>query len=335
MSTRSVPSALAALTGLATLLTGQSSPPESQAEAAIAGGKVGVHHYPVALRPASLESIQRRGTVWSMGDREAARLTTTVALLSGKTLIPPGSYRMSTWFKRRGQWRLLIFSRGKNYRSGTPYFEVPLRIRELEQPSPTVRLAAEARGETLRLELFGGTSRLRAEVRALPVSRHDGTIAGRPAVYEFYGWPAVAEVHQRLRNLEPVQFGRIRDSARFGILYELTCRNDGKAVFVDAKSSTLRDNRTLLRETIKRRQDAADDRTLAKRQADLERAIAIQVKLQPNVIVAASVLIEPTKAPTLAVQFTEAKSRDFELLFGMRRVTFSITDAQFKRLSWK
>ncbi len=39
---------------------------------------------------------------------------------------------------------------------------------------------------------------------------------------EFYAWPAVPAVQNRLRNLEPVPFGRLREKSPFGMVYDLS-----------------------------------------------------------------------------------------------------------------
>jgi len=333
---------------------GSKIPTPTGAEIQCAGGNVAVRYFPLQLGRRTLESSQERGTVWSMSDREAAVLETSVALVAdGHKLIPPGRYRMSTWFEKRGVWHLLVFSKGKNYRSGTPYTDVALRLDGLDRPVETLKIDLKMQGSTLDLSLWAGGSRLRATFVPLAVQRQKTLVVGHPATYEFYGWPAAPEIQARIRAFEPIQFGRLRHDMPFGVVYEVSCRSDGKGVFIDAKTRTLRDNRDLLAETTRQLSKAGENAKLARRIDLLRKAITVQEALQTNVMIAGDTVTKQPRIPNLRVQAIEvppkaetpigAKNpgkavvpiRGFVLGYGLRRVHFSVSDDSFKRLRWR
>lgn len=339
----------------------------------IAGGTVTASYTPMRLGTRSLESTQDRGTVWSMSQHEAAVFETSVALLSGKALIPPGRYRMSTWYQKRGVWHLLIFRKGKNYRSGTEYIDVPIRIDALDQPIETLEIVVRDVGGIVELALRGGRSHLRTLLVPLRVDRQKTKVLGHPATYEFYSWPATPELQTRIRAFEPIQFGRMRHDMPFGVVYDLSCRSDGKGVFINATSNTLRENRELLVATVRQLQASGEKPDLVRREGLLRQAIGVQEAMLTNVMIAADTItmrpriprliakpygkIAPSKARPEADPLSDPKLdpkaktdpkakgqavkkftgpiRGFVLGFGFRRVEFPIHDENYKRLSWK
>jgi len=302
----------------------------------------------------SLESIQARGTVWSIGARQAATLDTTVALVAGgQTLIPPGQYRMSSWYKKRGEWSLLIFTQGKNYASGTPYIEVPLRHQQTAEATLMLRMKLSASPGAVELSVLAGRSQLALVLMPLAVQRNPAVVLGHPATYEFYSWPATPDIQARIRAFHPIVFGRLRHSMPFGAVYDLTCRSDGKGVFIDAKSHSLRDNQRLLDEAQRRQPGPGEASEHAARLKHLSAAVTLQKTMQPNVMIAADTLTQRARMPHLRVTplRNQAPSdspppagdaprdppgiRGFTLDYGQRRVTFHITDPSFLKLRWR
>ena len=105
----------------------------------------------------------------------------------------------------------MVFQGPKNFKSGTPYKSVNLQIRDLEKPeSEMLKIEVVESRRVIRLNLYGGTTRLRVTLEPLQVVEHEGTLAGQPATFEFYEYQADFRVQGRLRNLELVHFGRVR-----------------------------------------------------------------------------------------------------------------------------
>ena len=275
----------------------------------IAGGKVAVHYYPVALPANSLEEEQGFGTVWSMSDREAAVLETEVALMAGRVLIPPGKHRLSTWFKKRGVWELLVFQGSKNYKSGTPYKSLKLQLRHLKKPaSELLKIeVVESRG-VVRLQLFAGTTRLRVTLEPLEV----------------------------LRNLELIQFGRVRTAGEFGALYDISCKTDGNGIFVICASKSLRQHRELLAVKHKALLANPADAKLKSKVVALQEAVRVQSRMQTNVMVPGEVKKVEKRAKHLRVKpVLDSNGTSFELSFGIRKAKFTLNESQFKKLQWK
>jgi hypothetical protein len=303
----------------------------------IAGGKVAVHYYPVALPANSLEEEQGFGTVWSMSDREAAVLETEVALMAGRVLIPPGKHRLSTWFKKRGVWELLVFQGSKNYKSGTPYKSLKLQLRHLKKPaSELLKIeVVESRG-VVRLQLFAGTTRLRVTLEPLEVLRHKGTLAGQEADYEFYKYHADYRIQGRLRNLELIQFGRVRTAGEFGALYDISCKTDGNGIFVICASKSLRQHRELLAVKHKALLANPADAKLKSKVVALQEAVRVQSRMQTNVMVPGEVKKVEKRAKHLRVKpVLDSNGTSFELSFGIRKAKFTLNESQFKKLQWK
>ncbi|MCA8956817.1 MAG: hypothetical protein KDC87_12140 [Planctomycetes bacterium] len=308
----------------------------------VAGGRVAIHYRPVAVRSSSLERLQAPGHVWSLGVDQAAELSTDVALYGGKVLIPPGRHRLSTWFRKRGDWRLLVFdaARSATYRAGTPYRDFALRHRESENTSELLRfeITADTQGQPhrVRLKIIAGKSVLQLRLIALPVDRFPGQIEGVPATYEFYRWPAQGFVQGPLRSYEVLPVGRLHTSGEFGTVYDLTCQHDGKGIMMLFRSSSLRNHEELLVKASTELRKRPSDEALRNRIGALQKALEVQRQLQTDVLVPCPVTMRKDRAAQLVV--TPKLGSDgptFEMAFGLRTAVFPVHGARFRRIAWR
>ena len=301
-----------------------------------AGGEVSLQYLPVGLPARPIEDHQSVGNVWSMSDREAAVLETDVALVAGKVLIPPGRHRLSTWFKAKGDWRLLVFSSGENYKRGTPYRSIRLGRKNLDRASQLLRLELVSRRDIVHLHVFAGTTRLRATFKPLPVIRHKGELGGAPAEFEFYAYPAEFRLQQRLRNLELIPFGRVRQVGKYGASYDLSCKSDGKGIFVMGKSTSLRDHRKLLEKGLAALREHPGDKALKADVVELRQAVSAQSRLHTSVMVPGSVEKVQKRAGKLRVSpILDSDGNAFELSFGIRKARFVLNPGDFQKLKWR
>lgn len=331
----------------AILLAALPLPAQSRAtaEATLPGGKVTLDYLTGNLQGRSAEKDLQPGTVWRMAvGGEAPLLRTEVPLMVGGVVLPPGAHRLSARYVGPDTWHLVVFRGAALHESGMKADETPFQFSKSGKAEEQLKISLAAKDQNLEVQVAWGESALRANLTGLGVSKVESTLAGKPAVYEFFQVPATPDTQERLKAGQEVRVGAVRtkDGGELAIVgqreergVKLVFRNDAlKEAQAEIASATAMRNRLegMLEQAPEERRERLKGRIdqLARQVEAAQKRLAAAQGLPAEVAVAGKVEMREERSTGLLVRPLDAKAGvSLAMDFGQRSATFQWSDADF------
>ena len=131
-----------------------------QSDLTLDGKKVSVEYGRPALKGRDVLSMIQPGQEWRTGLDAPTTLSTELNLKFGDTVVPQGSYILSTKLVEAGKWHLILRREDKS-----PVAEVPLVFQKTDRPAEQLTIELRKKADGGELFLHWGTSTLSTDFR--------------------------------------------------------------------------------------------------------------------------------------------------------------------------